>query len=66
MYRWVPAPQVTPEQSAALGLGQSWADQAAAEAWLTGSYSDLLDAGVTAVSLLEEDRPVYGPMSLEA
>lgn len=66
MYRWVPAPQLTPDQLQALGLQQSWDDQGAAEAWLTGSYPDLLDAGVTAVSLVEEDRKVYGPMSLEA
>lgn len=59
MYRWVGAPEVSAE------LSQAWPDQAAAESWLTGAYLDLLDAGVTAVSLYEEDRLVYGPMSLE-
>lgn len=59
MYRWV----ATPDTSA--DLPQGWPDQASAEGWLTGAYLDLLDAGVTAVSLFEEDRLVYGPMSLE-
>lgn len=60
MYRWVAIPE-----AAAAGLPQEWPGQAAAESWLTGAYLDLLDAGVTAVSLYEEDRLVYGPMSLE-
>lgn len=60
MYRWVTEPGTTGED-----LTQGWADQAAAEGWLTGAYLDLLDAGVTAVSLYEEGRLVYGPMSLE-
>ena len=59
MYRWVPAPEVPAD------LPDGWPDQAAAESWLTGAYPDLLDAGITAVSLYEEDRLVYGPMSLE-
>ena len=60
MYRWVAVPFV-PDAD----LGRAWPDQADAEAWLTGAYPDLLDVGVTAVSLYEEDRLVYGPMSLE-
>nr|NLI51364.1 hypothetical protein [Propionibacterium sp.] len=36
-----------------------------AEAWLTETYPDLLDEGVRAVTLLEDDSIVYGPMSLE-
>lgn len=38
--------------------------QAEAEAWIGESWQELLDAGVDAVSLLEGDRVVYGPMSL--
>ncbi len=60
MYRWVATPE-----SAEADLPQGWPEQAAAEGWLTVAYPDLLDAGVTAVSLYEEDRLVYGPMSLE-
>jgi hypothetical protein len=66
MYRWVPSPEVPADQSDSLGLRQAWEHQPAAEEWLTTAYPDLLDAGVTAVSLVEEDRLVYGPMSLEA
>ncbi|MGC3953980.1 MAG: hypothetical protein QM804_06965 [Propionicimonas sp.] len=60
MYRWVAEPEA-PEAD----LSQSWPDQAMAEAWLTGAFPELVDAGVTALSLYEEDRLVYGPMSLE-
>ena len=48
------------------GLGREFATQADAEAWLTESFEDLVDAGVDAVTLLEEGRVVYGPMSLHA
>lgn len=41
-------------------------NQELAEAWLTRCFEDMLAWGVTAVSLYEEDRLVYGPMSLEA
>ena len=49
-----------------LGLLPSFADQASAEQWLTVHYEDLSEQGVTGVSLLDGDRLVYGPMSLEA
>ncbi|HEV2889308.1 MAG TPA: hypothetical protein VGX28_02950 [Frankiaceae bacterium] len=39
--------------------------QADAEAWLGEAWRDLLDSGVKAVTLREDDRDVYGPMSLE-
>ncbi|SDR85544.1 hypothetical protein SAMN04488570_0569 [Nocardioides scoriae] len=37
-----------------------------AETWLGEVYPDLAEQGVAAVTLLEGDREVYGPMSLEA
>lgn len=37
-----------------------------AESWLGESYPDLAEDGVASVTLLEGDREVYGPMSLEA
>lgn len=37
-----------------------------AESWVGEFWSDLADDGVTAVTLFEGDREVYGPMSLEA
>lgn len=37
-----------------------------AESWLGEAYPDLSEDGVSAVTLFEGDREVYGPMSLEA
>jgi hypothetical protein len=37
-----------------------------AETWLGEAYPDLAEDGVSAVTLFEGDREVYGPMSLEA
>lgn len=38
--------------------------QSDAETWLGETWKDLLDGGVDAVVLWEDDRQVYGPMSL--
>lgn len=38
--------------------------QADAETWLGQEFQALLDSGVEAVTLFEDDREVYGPMSL--
>ncbi|MEI2819674.1 MAG: hypothetical protein V9E81_05450 [Marmoricola sp.] len=35
-----------------------------AESWLGECWSDLAENGVEAVTLFEDDRLVYGPMSL--
>lgn len=48
------------------GLLPHFEDQRHAEEWLGLFYGDLQDQGVAEVSLLEEDRLVYGPMSLDA
>jgi hypothetical protein len=47
------------------GSSDDFPSQADAEAWLGEAWRDLLDRGVTAVTLREDDRDVYGPMSLE-
>lgn len=39
--------------------------QGDAEAWLGDQWRELQDAGVTAVTLLDGERVVYGPMSLD-
>jgi hypothetical protein len=39
--------------------------QGDAETWIGEVWRDLLAAGVAQVSLLEEGRDVYGPMSLQ-
>jgi hypothetical protein len=38
--------------------------QADAETWIGEMWRDLLGAGVHQVTLLEDDREVYGPMGL--
>jgi hypothetical protein len=43
---------------------QGFPTQAEAETWIGESWRDLLDEGVEQVELLEEERVVYGPMSL--
>jgi hypothetical protein len=46
--------------------GQRFASQADAESWVGETWSDLAAEGVDAVTLFENDRQVYGPMSLHA
>lgn len=38
--------------------------QADAESWVGETWRELLASGVDAVTLLRDDEPVYGPMSL--
>jgi hypothetical protein len=45
---------------------QSFASQGDAESWVGETWADLAEQGVDAVTLLEVDRVVYGPMSLHA
>jgi hypothetical protein len=42
----------------------SFPTQSDAESWLGESWRALLDSGVENVSLREDDRHIYGPMSL--
>ncbi|HXP18851.1 MAG TPA: hypothetical protein VN840_04300 [Streptosporangiaceae bacterium] len=43
---------------------ESFGSQGDAETWLGEQWRSLLDAGVDQVSLLEDGRLEYGPMSL--
>lgn len=61
-WRW--APDRAPR--AEVGLEKKFPTQGEAESWLGEFYPDLLEAGVGAVTLYEEDRLVYGPMRLDA
>lgn len=45
---------------------ESFPTQADAETWIGETWRDLLEAGVDQVVLLENDRQVYGPMSLHS
>ena len=44
--------------------GQRFASQADAESWVGETFSGLAEHGVDAVTLFEQERQVYGPMSL--
>jgi hypothetical protein len=46
-------------------LSAEFPTQGDAEAWLGDHWSGLRAEGVSAVTLLEDDRAVYGPMSLD-
>lgn len=43
---------------------ESFPSQSDAESWLGEGWQELLGAGVDQVSLIEDGRVVYGPMSL--
>lgn len=63
-YSWALFPE--PSDDAGVNLELDFADQGSAETWLTEHYLELDDLGVREVSLYEEGRLVYGPMSLDA
>ena len=48
-----------------LAASQSFPTQSDAETWLGETWQDLLAEGVEQVTLLEDARVVYGPMSLQ-
>jgi hypothetical protein len=49
-----------------VGTAESFPTQGDAETWVGEAWRDLLEQGVEQVSLLEDGREVYGPMSLRA
>lgn len=61
-WRWVPDRMPSDDG----GLARRFPTQGEAESWLGEFYPDLLEVGVGAVTLYEEDRLVYGPMRLDA
>lgn len=63
-WRWVCADGPDAEAAAEAGLGQEFASRNEAEMWLGDYYEDLLDAGVTEVTLMDGDRVAHDPMSL--
>ena len=44
---------------------ETFPTQADAETWIGETWRELLEAGVAQVTLLEDGREVYGPMSLQ-
>jgi len=51
---------VTPDEAT-----EGFLTQAEAEDWIGVVWRELREAGVGSVTLLEDDRVVYGPMSLD-
>ena len=54
----------TPQQLASAPAPEIFPSQSDAESWLGEVWPELLHAGVEQVTLREDDRKVYGPMSL--
>ena len=57
------APIMTPPAPA---VDTGFGSQVDAESWLGDVWRELLDAGIDAVSLMNRDEMVYGPMSLHS
>jgi hypothetical protein len=55
---------IPPAKVSGGGDGSGFPTQSEAESWLGERWRELADAGVDAVTLLEDGRDVYGPMSL--
>lgn len=53
-----------PEQLVSAPAAEIFPSQSDAESWLGEVWPELLHAGVEQVTLREDDRKVYGPMSL--
>ncbi len=47
-------------------VAEGFPNQADAESWIGENWRELLASGVAQVTLLEDDRLVYGPMGLES
>ena len=66
-YWWKPGSGAYSESTLANdGLLPRFEEQSQAEEWLSLFFGDLQEKGVGDVSLHEEDRLIYGPMSLDA
>lgn len=55
-----------PVEAAEAPAGEPFPTQSDAETWLGENWRELLSAGVLQVTLLDNGREVYGPMSLES
>ena len=60
------APDGSAVQPDGIAAPESFPSQSDAESFIGESWRELLDSGVSQVSLFEGDRLVYGPMSLES
>jgi hypothetical protein len=60
-FRWRYLNESGTEQT---GPEETFSDQTEAESWLSDEWPALADSGIDAVTLLDGDSEVYGPMSL--
>ncbi len=63
-WRWRLEDSAGAEADAPDGEEVAFPSRADAESWLGECWRELLDSGVTSVQLMEDERAVYGPMSL--
>lgn len=64
-YHWEPATgSFNREELERNELLKQFDSKEAAEEWMSLFYDDLVSLGVAEATLMEEDRVVYGPMSL--
>lgn len=49
-----------------VGTSEEFESRSDAESWVGESFADLVGDGVDQVRLFEDDKEVYGPMSLHA
>lgn len=70
MFTWTaeltPGSPTTSDDLAEVGVGQQFDTQEQAEAWLASFWAELSDLDVASVTLMDDDRLVYGPMGLSA
>ena len=52
------------DRSAQESVSQEFPTQSDAETWIGETWQELLESGIDAVVLFEDDHRVYGPMSL--
>ena len=60
-FRWRYLSESGTEQT---GPEETFEDQTGAESWLSDEWPALAEAGIDAVTLLDGEAEVYGPMSL--
>jgi hypothetical protein len=56
---------ITDDEGSPAGQGVEFPTQSDAESWIGEHWRHLADSGVDGVTLLEDGREVYGPMSLQ-
>ncbi len=65
MLYWVTEPELSPADQNRLGLDLGFEDQLLADDWLSANFQQLLEMGVTAVSLYQDGNVLFGPMDLD-